>query len=106
MPAHIPTVPVIPLMAARFTAQLYTKPLAKALRMLWPCFAKREQTPRFVTGLTAKLRCRSHAGEVIQRPFVFLRIVKHHNPAANHALQRTRRWCRGCNRCVPCAGSL
>lgn len=25
---------------------------------------------------------------------------------ANHALQRTRRERRGCNRCVPCAGSL
>jgi len=25
---------------------------------------------------------------------------------ANHALQRTRRKRRGCNRCVPCAGSL
>jgi hypothetical protein len=25
---------------------------------------------------------------------------------ANHALQRTRRGRRGCNRCVPCAGSL
>jgi hypothetical protein len=24
----------------------------------------------------------------------------------NHALQRTRRERRGCNRCVPCAGSL
>ena len=24
----------------------------------------------------------------------------------NHALQRTRRGRRGCNRCVPCAGSL
>ena len=26
--------------------------------------------------------------------------------AANHALQRTRRERRGCNPCVPCAGSL
>src|SRR5262249_14801922 len=26
--------------------------------------------------------------------------------SANHALQRTRRGRRGCNRCVPCAGSL
>ena len=25
---------------------------------------------------------------------------------ANHVLQRTRRERRGCNRCVPCAGSL
>ncbi len=25
---------------------------------------------------------------------------------ANHALQRTRREHRGCNPCVPCAGSL
>ena len=24
----------------------------------------------------------------------------------NHALQRTRRERRGCNRCLPCAGSL
>jgi hypothetical protein len=25
---------------------------------------------------------------------------------SNHALQRTRRERRGCNHCVPCAGSL
>src|SRR5262245_4641738 len=30
--------------------------------------------------------------------------MRHQRP--NHALQRTRRERRGCNRCVPCAGSL
>ena len=35
-------------------------------------------------------------------PFVWVLLPD----APNHALQRTRRERRGCNRCVPCAGSL
>jgi hypothetical protein len=36
--------------------------------------------------------------------FLLQRIDSHES--FNHALQQTRREARGCNRCVPCAGSL
>ena len=38
--------------------------------------------------------------------FLFMDSATTNIERPNHALQRTRRERRGCNRCVPCAGSL
>jgi len=82
------------------------------LRMVELCVSKRwfSLTPRF-----SKLQTFHQVGRLFGSVLVVhghdgsdhqIQMMRHRHHTPNQALQRTRHERRGCNHCVPCAGSL